>query len=80
MEVKQKAKELVEKCYSKYNNIRKDKVYSQEQKRMANLIVDEILNLGLLVSQPSINKNNNMKPNSSHKEYWQEVKREINNL
>ena len=43
MKAKLKAKELVEKCYSKYNNVRKDKLYSQEQKRMANLIVDEIL-------------------------------------
>jgi len=43
VKVKLKAKELVEKCYSKYNNVRKDKLYSQEQKRMANLIVDEIL-------------------------------------
>ena len=43
MNAKLKAKELVEKCYSKYNNVRKDKVYSQEQKRMAHLIVDEML-------------------------------------
>ena len=43
MEAKEKAKELIEKCYSKYNNVRKDKIYSQEQKRIANIIVDEML-------------------------------------
>ena len=67
MDAKLKAKELVEKCYSKYNNVRKDKVYSQEQKRMSNLIVDEIL---------SINKLQDIES----QEYWQEVKKEIKSL
>ena len=41
---KEKAEKLVDKFYSKYNNVRKDKTYSQEQKRMALIAVDEIIN------------------------------------
>jgi hypothetical protein len=70
MDVKLKAKELVEKCYSKYNNVRKDKVYSQEQKRMANLIVDE-----MLIEYPS------QCPKDSYEMerhlFWLNVKKEI---
>lgn len=43
MTPKEKAKELVDKFYSKYNNVRKDKSFSQEQKRMALIAVDEII-------------------------------------
>jgi hypothetical protein len=72
MEAEQKAKELVDKM--------KLCLFSDgdyDAKQCASLHVNEILKSGLLVSQPDINKKNNVKPNSSHKEYWQELKNEI---
>jgi hypothetical protein len=71
MTAKEKAIELLEKCYSKYNNVRKDKLYSQEQKRMALICIDEILYV--------------LDGNESHwiyqrLSYWEDVKQEIKKL
>jgi hypothetical protein len=40
---KEKAIELVEKFYSKYNNVLKTKGITKEQKRMAIIAVDEVI-------------------------------------
>jgi hypothetical protein len=64
---KEKAKELIEKFYSKYNNVRKDKKYSKEQIRMALICVDEIIEeLEYMEIYSRI-------------EYWQKVREEIKN-
>ena len=68
MTSKDKAKELVDKFYSKYNNVRKDKLYSQEQKRMALIAVDEIID--------AIDWHEFEVPNKEIK-YWLDVKLEI---
>jgi conjugal transfer/entry exclusion protein len=74
MKAKEKAEELVEKFYSKYNNIRKEKFYSVEQKRMALIAVDEIINELKNLGDEFQNYDVYIK------EYWQEVKYEINQL
>ncbi len=67
---KEKAKELIEKFYSKYNNVRKDKKYSKEQIRMALICVDEIID--------AIDWHEFETPNTQI-EYWQKVREEIKN-
>ena len=79
MTPKEKAKELVEKFYSKYNNIRKDKTYSQEQKRMALIAVEEMLGEYQSMSdlESKIVINNEVRFIVHQLQYWMLVKQEI---
>jgi hypothetical protein len=74
--VKEKAKELIEKFYSKYNNVRKDKKYSKEQIRMALICVDEIIasshSLPILSDNGSFGSDIEESTN-----WWKEVREEI---
>jgi hypothetical protein len=45
MTPKEQAVELLDKMYSKYNNVRPHTGYSKEQKRIALIAVDEILDV-----------------------------------
>jgi hypothetical protein len=68
MTPEEKAIQLVDKFYSKYNNVRKDKTYSQEQKRMALICVNELI------------KETSFEVPDVRKKYWEEVKKEIDKL
>jgi hypothetical protein len=79
MEAKEKAIELVEKFLGKIP-FADTKVYKDWKKEMNNkakqcalIAVDEVLNLMINNFKWDINYNGNI-------EYWQEVKKEINNL
>jgi hypothetical protein len=72
MTPKEKAIDLVNKFYSRYNNVRKNKTFSVEQKRMAIIAVDEILNIYQI---------KNAKFDFYEvRNYWQEVKNDIQKL
>lgn len=72
MTPKEKAIDLVNKFYSRYNNVRKNKTFSVEQKRMAIIAVDEILNIYQI---------KNAKFDFYEvRNYWQEVKTELEKL
>jgi hypothetical protein len=80
MTPKDKAIDLVNKFYSRYNNVRKNKTFSVEQKRMAIIAVDEILKL----NHPYVIVYESFKDNvmdiMTQKHYWQEVKTELEKL
>jgi hypothetical protein len=80
MTPKEKAIDLVNKFYSRYNNVRKNKTFSVEQKRMAIIAVDEILKL----NHPYVIVYESFKDNvmdiMTQKHYWQEVKTELEKL
>ncbi len=72
---KEKAKELVDKM--------KLFLFSDgdyDAKQCALIAVDEILNLGILMTQLNLEKANKIVPNNSQKEYWKKVKKEIKKL
>jgi hypothetical protein len=74
--VKEKAKELIEKFYSKYNNVRKDKKYSKEQIRMALICVDEII--ASSPSLPILSDNGSFGSDIEEStNWWKEVREEI---
>jgi ABC-type sugar transport system ATPase subunit len=66
MTPKEKAIDLVNKFYSRYNNFRKNKTFSVEQKRMAIIAVDEIVK--------------ELEEWCELDNYWKEVKQEIEKL
>jgi hypothetical protein len=73
---KEKAKELIEKFYSKYNNVRKDKKYSKEQIRMALICVDEII--ASSPSLPILSDNGSFGSDIEEStNWWKEVREEI---
>lgn len=76
---KEKAKELVDKHCGKMFYLRDGYVY-EAAKQCALITVEIILNSGLLINQPSLEKSNKCKPNIYHKEYWEKVKKEIKKL
>jgi len=66
MTPKEKAIELVDKFYSKYNNVLKIKGVTKEQKRMALIVVKEITK--------------EVEEIVSISNYWRDVKQEIEKL
>jgi dihydroxyacid dehydratase/phosphogluconate dehydratase len=80
MTPKEKAIDLVNKFYSRYNNVRKNKTFSVEQKRMAIIAVDEILKLNHPYVIVYESFKDNVMENMTQKHYWQEVKTELEKL
>ena len=80
MTPKEKAIDLVNKFYSRYNNVRKNKTFSVEQKRMAIIAVDEILKLNHPYVIVYESFEDNVMEIMNQKYYWQEVKTELEKL
>ncbi len=83
MTPKEKAKELVDKCKNyAYTNMLSftEESNLKNSKKFAIITVEEILNLGLLYKQSSIEKGNKICLNTSQKEFWNKVKKEIQNI
>ena len=73
---KEEAKELIEKFYSKYNNVRKDKIYSNEQLRMALICVDKII--ASSPSAPILADNGSFGSDIEESiNWWKEVREEV---
>ena len=81
---KEKAKELVYKYYNAMNPYAPDCSISFNQAKQCALIaVDEILQKGMLENAPFMRNGKDLLNNSNairYKDYWQEVKQEINEL
>lgn len=77
MTPKEKAIDLVNKFYSRYNNVRKNKTFSVEQKRMAIIAVDEIIKQWEYIDVYLADALGELNPNLK---YWYEVKQEIEKL
>jgi hypothetical protein len=67
------------KIFEEYYQINKNHDFDYA-KQCALKLIEELIKFGMFVKQPIIDKSNKVKPNNSQIEYWQQVKKELENL
>ena len=80
MSPQEKAKELLDKMYSVKTMYDAHNITIHEAKQCTLIAIDEILKNGSLINQSELYKANKIKPTPIYKEYWKQVKKEIEKL